>query len=98
VSSEAVQFDLGWQAYEAGRYKEAFRIWQSLAENGYEQAQINLGALYDSGKGVKEDPVAAAKWYQAAALGGNPYAQYNLGMMYAEGRGVRLDPQMASRL
>jgi S1-C subfamily serine protease len=98
ASSEAVQFDLGWQAYESGRYKEALRIWQTLAENGYAQAQINLGALYDSGKGVKEDPVTAAKWYQAAALRGNPYAQYNLGMMYAEGRGVRLDLQMAARL
>ncbi len=98
TSPEAVQFDLGWQAYEAGRYKEALKIWQTLAENGYELAQINLGALYDSGKGVKEDPATAAKWYQAAALRGNPYAQYNLGMMYAEGRGVRIDPQMAARL
>lgn len=98
ASSKAEQFDLGWQAYEAGRYKEALRIWQTLAENGYQQAQINLGALYDSGKGVKEDPATAAKWYQAAALRGNPYAQYNLGMMYAEGRGVRPDPQMAARL
>ena len=85
------QFSAGWLAYDAGQFDEAFRIWQNLAEGGDVGAQINLGAMYDMGKGVGEDPVTAFKWYRSAALQGNSAAQFNLALMYAMGRGVSQD-------
>ena len=85
------QFSLGWQAYDEGRFAEACRIWQMLADEGMVSAQINLGVMYDSGTGVSEDPTAAVKWYRAAANQGDRGAQYNLGLMYAAGRGVPQD-------
>jgi S1-C subfamily serine protease len=85
------QFHLGWQAYDEGRFKEAFNLWQTLAQNGDVRAQINLGTMYDSGRGVDEDPVLAARWYLKAAQQGNYGAQYNMAVLYATGRGVPLD-------
>jgi S1-C subfamily serine protease len=88
ITTPTEQFTRGWLEYDAGRFDEAYRIWQKLAEQGYVNAQINLGAMYDMGNGVHEDPVKAIKWYRKAALQGNSAAQYNLGLMYAMGRGV----------
>lgn len=88
IPTPSEQFTRGWLEYDAGRFEEAYRIWQTLAEQGYLNAQINLGAMYDMGNGVLEDPVKAIKWYRKAALQGNSAAQYNLGLMYATGRGV----------
>ena len=76
------QFALGWQAYEEGRFADACRIWQRLADEGMVSAQVNLGVMYDSGTGVSEDPTAAVKWYHAAAIRGDRGAQYNIGVMY----------------
>lgn len=85
------QFTRGWQAYESERYDEAFTLWNELARGGDVRAQVNLGTMYDSGSGVAENPVLAAKWYRMAAEQGNCGAQYNLAVMYATGRGVPLD-------
>lgn len=90
-------FSRAWSAYDAGQFDEALRIWQTLADQGDANAQINLGALYDNGKGVPEDAAAAVKWYRLAALQGNRQAQYYLGLMYAAGRGVPLDVSSAAK-
>jgi hypothetical protein len=37
------------------------------AEQGYEQAQHNLGVCYDNGTGVEKDMNEAVKWYTKAA-------------------------------
>ncbi len=87
----ASRYDRGWQAYESGQYENAFQIWQALAEEGHELAQVNLGAMYDAGQGVSENPVKAFELFLAAAQRGNPYAQYNIANMYAQGRGIRCD-------
>jgi S1-C subfamily serine protease len=89
-------FSRGWSAYDAGQFDDALRIWQALADQGDVNAQINLGALYDNGRGVPEDPATAVKWYRLAALRGNRQAQYYLGLMYAKGRGVPRDISAAT--
>ena len=68
-----------------------FRQTLQLAEQGYAEAQYNLGVMYDSGRGVRQDDDEAFKWFRQAAEQGNTGAQYNLGVMYANGRGVRQD-------
>ena len=55
---------------------------------GDARAQLNLGVMYENGRGVAEDHAEAAKWFRLAAEQGDAAAQYNLGVMYANGEGV----------
>jgi S1-C subfamily serine protease len=89
-------YNRGWEAYETGRYQTAFRIWKQLAQQNHVLALINLGAMYDAGQGVPENPVKAFEFFNRAARSGNPYAQYNLGNMHAEGRGVKRNIEKAT--
>jgi len=84
-------FIQGWEFYEKGQYSRAHSIWEPLARQGDDNAQINLGVMYDYGKGVIEDPEVAAHWYRRAAEQGNASAQYNLGQLYLSGRGIKQD-------
>jgi len=61
------------------------------AEQGYADAQSDLGEMYDEGRGVPKDYKEAARWYRKAAEQGNADAQSDLGVMYAKGRGVPKD-------
>ena len=79
-------FNAGWQAYEQGDYTRAAKIWTSLAERGHANAQINLGFMYDYGKGVAQDFGRAAKWYRAAAQQNSAVGQYNLAILIEEGK------------
>lgn len=45
----------GVAAYDKGDYQTAIQLWKPLAEQGYAQAQFNLGIMYDNGYGVPED-------------------------------------------
>ncbi|MCZ6467854.1 MAG: peptidoglycan-binding protein [Alphaproteobacteria bacterium] len=58
------------------------------AEQGYAQAQSNLGFMYDKRQGVPQDYVQAVKLYRKAAEQGYADAQFNLGVMYSDGQGV----------
>ena len=65
--------------------------WRKAAEQGYAQAQSNLGVLYHQGRGVRRDYTKAAMWFRKAAEQGNADAQYELGLFYKSGRGVPQD-------
>ncbi len=65
------------------------------AEQGYAQAQSNLGFMYDKRQGVPQDYAEALKWFRKAAEQGLAEAQINLGVMYAEGEGVPQDYVLA---
>jgi hypothetical protein len=56
-------------------------------------AQNNLGLMYTSGEGVREDHKEATNWFQLAADQGHAEAQYNLGVAYDNGLGVPEDHQ-----
>jgi tetratricopeptide (TPR) repeat protein len=62
-----------------------------LADRGDAGAQYELGVMYESGHGVRQDFVEAAKWYRKAADQGEARAQYNLACLYGQGQGVALD-------
>jgi TPR repeat protein len=64
---------------------------RKAAEQGFAEAQRDLGGLYETGKGVPQDSTEAAKWYRAAAEQGNASAQLNLGALYLVGEGVPKD-------
>ena len=66
-----------------------FKETLQAAEQGNADAQFNLGVMYDTGQGVRQDYAQAVQWYRKAAEQGNAKAQYNLGLMYANGKGAR---------
>ena len=49
-----------------------------LAEQGYANAQYNLGVCYYNGEGVERDYEQAVYWYEKTAEQGQEFAQYNL--------------------
>jgi hypothetical protein len=61
---------------------EEIKEWRQAAEQGYAEAQYNLGVMYANGEGVPEDDTEAVKWYRKAAEQGLAKAQYNLGGRY----------------
>ncbi len=78
-------------------YAEAVKWYRRAAEQGYVDAQNNLGECYESGQGVEQNYDKAVKWYRKAAEQGDVNAQNNLGECYKEGKGVGLDYEEAVR-
>ena len=65
--------------------------YRKAAEQGNISAQVNLGLMYDEGRGVPKNFMAATKWFRKAAEQGDASAQNNLGVAYGNGRGVPKD-------
>ena len=82
-------------AYEAGNYALAQREWQTLAEQGDAQAQVELGWLYGWGRGVAKDEVQAMGWYRKAAEQGNADGQSSLGIVLLDGSAALRDEAQA---
>jgi len=78
----------GLDAYERKDYKEAFRLWKPLAEQGHADIQRRLGYMYETGQGLPQHYKEAVRLYRLSAEQGDASAQYNLGMMYLGGKGV----------
>lgn len=76
---------------------EAAKWYRLAAEQGYAQAQFNLGVIYATGEGVPKDDAEAVKWYRLAAEQGYAQAQFNLGVGYANGNGVPKENTEAAR-
>ena len=53
-------------------YAEAAKWYRKAAEQGYADAQNNLGMMYVNGQGVPQDYAEAAKWTRKAADQGDP--------------------------
>ncbi len=87
----ALDDQIGFIFYTAGIYSEAVRWYRKAAEQGYANAQNNLGVCYKTGIGVSTDFSEAVKWYRKAAEQGNAIAQCNLGYCYDKGNGVPQD-------
>lgn len=76
---------------ENGNYTQALTILLQLADKGDAGAMLEIGLLYDWGRGVQQSSEQAAEWYRKAAEGGNADAQYNIGEAYEYGVGVEKD-------
>ncbi|MDH4229903.1 MAG: sel1 repeat family protein [Nitrospirota bacterium] len=81
----------GQGAYQNHDYATAERLLGPLAEGGSADAQLTIGAMYLTGKGVTQDPAEALRWFQRAADQGLADARSLLGFMYASGRGAPQD-------
>ncbi len=93
------QFFLGVLYESASNDRNKATHWyQRAAEQGYSDAQHNLGLVYARGLGVKKNIPKAIKWWRSAGLKGNSDSQYNLGIIYATGaKGVSQNFKEAKR-
>ncbi len=78
----------GDRLFNAGDMTGAARAFARCAEMGDATCELNLGWLYEQGKGVPQNLATAVRWYRAAAEQNHPRAEENLGTMYQLGRGV----------
>jgi len=92
---QASELEDGFQAFTAGNYEQALRLWLPIAEKDNHEAQYNLGILYMKGLGVEKNEKTAFIWYKRAAANGNTDAMYNLAMMYNQGRVIYRSPKDA---
>jgi hypothetical protein len=67
---------------------ETVKWYRKAAEQGFAEAQNNLGLMCRQGRGGSQDDVEAVKWFRKAAEQGYGPAQNNLGEMRRQGRGV----------
>ncbi|MEG9862082.1 MAG: tetratricopeptide repeat protein [Parvularculales bacterium] len=65
--------------------------YRHAADQGFAQAQFNLGNMFRAGEGVPQDKEQALTLYKQAAEQGLAQAQANLGVMYYQGTGVLQD-------
>ena len=79
------------RAVRARDYTLAVTLYSGLANQGDIDALYQLGALYETGKGVTKDYPAAFSWYKKAAEKGSAKAQFNVASMLESGRGVLQD-------
>lgn len=75
-------------AWQAGRYADALRSAQALAEKGDAQAQALLGRAYYEGVGIPRNYNWALSWLDKSVAQGNADAMFFLGLMHEHGRGV----------
>ena len=99
AGNRKAQFFLGvlYESASNDKYKAA-HWYQRAAEQGYSDAQHNLGLAYARGLGTPKNIPEAVKWWRAAGLKGNSDSQYNLGIIYATGaKGVNQNFKEAKR-
>jgi uncharacterized protein len=64
---------------------------QGLAEQGYAEAQYDLGLMYYMGIVVSQNTTESFRWFLKAAEQGHAWAQHSVGVIHAEGRDVSQD-------
>lgn len=77
VSANAGPFEDGLAASQVSDFATALRLWRPLAEKGDARAQVNLGIMYQDGRGVPQDYAAAYMWFTLSAAQGLKNAQIN---------------------
>jgi hypothetical protein len=88
--SPSDMFELGEKYYfDDKNYTEAAKWYRMSAEEGYAEAQYELGAMYYGGEGITQNNSEALKWFRKSADQGNSDAQNSLGHMYQLGDGVK---------
>jgi len=97
ADSATEAFSQGRDAYDRGDYAAALRAWRQAARLDNAEAEFRIGAMYEEGKGVDEDPKRAFDWYKRAAEHGSEHAQFNLAHMYASGTGVEQNETEAAK-
>jgi TPR repeat protein len=95
VQGDQKRFDEGLAAYDAHKYKRAFKIFSELADKEDIAAMRNVAFMKRKGLGTDKDPEAALDLYEYVARAGLPTAQYDLADMLLNGEAGDPDPKRA---
>jgi len=76
-------------------FDRAVEWYAKSAEQGFAQAQFELGHLYILGRGVEQDRAAGVGWQIEAAKQGLPEAQLEIGLQYLSGAILEHDLELA---
>ena len=75
--------------------ESAFKWFHKAAKRGHLDAQKNVAAMYDEGKGVEQDKAKALEWLLKAAEQGDSEAMFSVFARYHHGIGVEADEAKA---
>src|SRR5271165_6403837 len=75
----------GAKAHSRGEFNKALRYWRFASRAGLRQADLQIGELYEKGRGVHSSPVDAVHWYRRAAQRNHVEAQFRLGRLLIQG-------------
>ena len=75
--------DQALEAYNLGKYPQAYKEFRQAAMDGHADSQYNLAVMLYSGKGMPKDKAEAVYWFVKAAKSGDKSAQYNLGVLFS---------------
>jgi TPR repeat protein len=85
-------------AQDRADYETARKEFEALAEKGEDKAMIELGVMYHTGQGVKQDYRKAMDWYLKAFVKSNGDAYSNIGVLYRDGLGCETNRPIAYAL
>jgi len=78
-------------------YDQAAQWYRKAAKQGYAEAQVRLGSLYISGKGVARDSGQAVRWYFKAMEQGDIRGEGSVGFACGRGLGAASDYEQAAQ-
>jgi len=90
------QFELGMEYYGQD-FQKAYNWCRKAADQGFGQAQMRIGWMYQQGQGVEKNALEAVNWYKKAAEQGDSTAQSLLGKAYLKGQGIAKDEIEAAK-
>ena len=90
----AAMYHMGmYYCYGVGGMQQNYvtaRTWlQKASDKGHPRSMLQLGMIYEDGKGVKKDPAKALVLFRKAAKKGEADAMNEIGIAYQEGIGVK---------
>jgi TPR repeat protein len=87
--SEDNIFDQANQQWDAGNFRNAFKMFTIAAEQKNVYAFNSLGFFFENGIGVRKDIKKALIWYRRAARSGDILAYANIGSIYRDAQNIK---------
>ncbi|MBR4676871.1 MAG: sel1 repeat family protein [Bacteroidales bacterium] len=81
-----IKYKLGVAFYQAGDYSNALKWYKAAVKLGNAEAANNIGCMYFSGTGVKQDLLDANYWFRKAEALGSKEASHNLYLSYMQSK------------
>ncbi len=88
---ETYYLNIANECYKEGEYEKALEYFKKAAEKGSVISAYNVGVLYNTGKGVRQDKEEAFCWFEKAAEKGHVLGQYVCGKALVYGTGTEKD-------
>ncbi len=75
-------YEVACKLLEDGSFEQAADLLKTAADDGHAMAQCDYGVCLVEGKGVEQNEVAAAEYWQKSADNGFPFAMHKIGVCY----------------